>query len=657
MKKYRIKSFEFDSYTLVLLALTIVAFVLRVWNVDYLTLWVDEYVHVDRARFFPVSPLFTDDNNGILYTLFVIPLFKLFAVNEFWARFPSVVFGTLLVPMAYLFAKKYLNRHTALLTAALITCSTYLVFWSRIARNYAIFAFFFLLLLFVLGQALNVDNGFKETKNKVLNYLKIRSKYLWISLVLLVLSILSHQLTFLAIYGILFYYVLLFVTDLVRGRANFKSFEAVVSYFAVVFSAILFIPSIQAVFKSVFLLFLPENVANWVLPNLARLSELWATEPYKAFQIYLEVLKTDYHAIYWLGFIGLAVALFRYRKTGYYLISMFGVLFLLMSFVFREPSLPRYLIYIYPLFLMGIALSIQTVLSGLPKLKINIKPEYATLIAVALICCLPPARTSAQLVKTKAHGQVVSPAFSAFYFPDWKTSAQKIKPQLGKNDVVISTMPTYVDFYLGKSGYQFRQRVYNATAHQYDNLPVDTIHPNANSTPALAKLLNSTDKAWLLADYYFNNVMTDPETRDFVVRNMRFEYDMSNQYVSVFSWDKANPVTQPARLFEFIHAEKPGSYPYQFTVPQNQPNISLLLDVEGITHDNAMLVSINGNVFALPCQSGEIYRQTGDSKSRQWYSVQLPIQILRPDVNEIAFGLNTQHYPNDQYVVYNMGFQ
>ncbi|GHV12700.1 hypothetical protein FACS1894162_8740 [Bacteroidia bacterium] len=44
MKKYKIKSLEFDWLTLTLLGLTIVGFVFRVWNLGYLTLWVDELI-------------------------------------------------------------------------------------------------------------------------------------------------------------------------------------------------------------------------------------------------------------------------------------------------------------------------------------------------------------------------------------------------------------------------------------------------------------------------------------------------------------------------------------------------------------------------------------------------------------------------------------
>ena len=172
MKTWKIKSYDFDLFTVLLSVLTIAAFLMRLYQVDFLTLWVDEYVHVDRARYFPESPLFTDDNNGILLTMFILPLFKLFEVSAFWARFPSVVFGTLLVPMIYLFAKKYFNRNTAILSATLVTFSTYLVFWSRLSRNYAVFAFFFLLLLYFLGRAINVDDSFKQRKNRILNYLK-----------------------------------------------------------------------------------------------------------------------------------------------------------------------------------------------------------------------------------------------------------------------------------------------------------------------------------------------------------------------------------------------------------------------------------------------------------------------------------------------------
>ena len=65
--------------------LTIIGFGLRVYRLDFLTLWVDEYIHVMRARDFLLygTGLLEGENNGVILTFFIVPLFKLFAINEF----------------------------------------------------------------------------------------------------------------------------------------------------------------------------------------------------------------------------------------------------------------------------------------------------------------------------------------------------------------------------------------------------------------------------------------------------------------------------------------------------------------------------------------------------------------------------------------------
>lgn len=660
MKKHKKKSFKFDTCNIFLAVLTMTAFVIRIYNVDYLTLWVDEYVHVDRARFFPEKPLFTDDNNGILLTMFIIPLFKLFGVSEFWARFPSVIFGTLLVPAVYLFAKRFFNRNVALVSATLVTFSAYLTFWSRISRNYAIFALFFLAFLYFLARAINADNSFKEGKRRLLNYLKLQPKFLWIALALLALSILSHQLAFLFIYGLMFYYLLLFLDKIFRKKADFKGIEAVFSYIFIIFSIIIFVPSVQEIFKSIFLLFLPPNVANWVLPNLDRLSELWKNEPYSTFNIYNGVLKTDFPPLYWWGIAGFFCALARYRKQAYFVTAMFGVLFLAMSFVFREPSLPRYLIYIYPLFLVAIALSFDTSARLLTKIKIKIPPVFAVIASIVIILCLPTTRNTLKTASRKEHGQVVPRELSQWFFPDWKSSCRKVKNKMGKDDVIISTMPSYVNFYLNRESYQFRQRRYNSTAHQYENIEVDTLTPNAHSAEALEKLLNTSEKAWLLADYYFDNVMTDPNARTCVLRYMKFEYAMSDDYVTVFSWDKSTAQANPDNvIFEFLRPSHPNSMEYRINIPQ-PTNMNIFLDIEGISYDNQAYLYINGYSFGILRDQGELFMQNGDSRSRQVYLVKAPAQTFGQGVNNVAFILNRQgngrKMRNNRFAVYNVKF-
>ncbi|GHT25156.1 hypothetical protein AGMMS4957_19450 [Bacteroidia bacterium] len=657
MKKYKIKSFEFDDYTLVLLALTLIAFVLRVLNVGYLTLWVDEYIHVNGASSFPEQPLWGADNNGILYTMFVIPLFKLFAVNEFWARFPSVVFGTLTIPLIYWFGKKYFNRYIGLFAAVLLTFSQYHVFLSRIARFYAIFVFFFLLFALYLGKTMDVKNEWKPIKNKFFDYLRCTPKNLGLTVVLLLLSLISNQMTFLVIYSIGFYHFVLFLVRLYRKECNFLSLNAIITYGFVFFCAMTFVPAFQSFLKIFLFILFPENYWNF-LPELDRLKALMETEPYKTFHLYLAVPQTDYPLLWIAGIIGFVWAFFRFKKSALLNFSLSAVLFFLMSFIYREPFLPRYIVYLYPFFLIAIAVMFYEIVVWI-KRKYPKKAESLVYLLLVVLIFLTPIKQSFTMVTHLKHGQVAPRALSNLYFPYWKATLNNLKPQLGENDVLLSTMPVHLNFYLGRDAHSFRQRFYNPAKYQYENLPVDTIHPNAASTQGLAKLLQDNDRVWFVADYYFNanNPHSDPETKDYVLQNMRFEFNMSNKYISVFSWNKERPITQPAAMFESVSSESPSSFPYTVQFPPGNSDVQMALDVEGITRENEMMVTINGNKSAIPRATGEIYKQTGDSRSRQYYIIPVPRQIIRESDNKVSFELNSRgKQDNDRFVVYNVLF-
>ena len=154
--------------------LTIIGFGLRVYRLDFLTLWVDEYIHVMRARDFLLygTGLLEGENNGVILTFFIVPLFKLFAINEFWARFPSVVFGSLSIPLIFYLGRMLFNTPVGLIAAFISTFSWYSIFWSRMARNYASFEFAYLLLIIVFWKLLESkqanfsgNNFFEKLKN------------------------------------------------------------------------------------------------------------------------------------------------------------------------------------------------------------------------------------------------------------------------------------------------------------------------------------------------------------------------------------------------------------------------------------------------------------------------------------------------------------
>jgi hypothetical protein len=152
--------------------------------------------------------------------------------------------------------------------------------------------------------------------------------------------------------------------------------------------------------------------------------------------------------------------------------------------------------------------------------------------------------------------------------------------------------------------------------------------------------------------------MTDPETKAYVIQNMKFEYDMSNEYVSVFFRDKNKPQTQSNTIFEFIHSEYSSSIEYAFDMQPFNANMVLLLDMEGIVYDNQAIVMINGNSIGVLRQQGELFQQNGDSKSRQTYIIPVPGNLLQPNINKLILGLNNMKmYKKTRFAVYNISVQ
>lgn len=346
-----------DKFIISLLfVVTAIGFYLRLANVGSISLWVDEYVHVLRAKDFVngIGPLFTNDNNGILYTIFIVPLFYLFESSATWARFPSVLFGTGSIYLVYLVAKNIFNKNIGLIASFILTFSLYNVYWSRISRNYAIFMFFYLLVLLFFIKGFEKDE--KVDSAKVLERNGISLKYLGLFLGAFLFSLLSHQLTFLFVFGVAVYFIGGEMNSLFnRNVHNIKNKYFVLSIVSIFGLSLIFLPFAAPFIKGILAYFLPDRIVTWVIPDWALLSKYYEETPFKTFNIYYAVIKNDYPLFYWLGVAGIPLSFFINRKGGIFLMSMFVVPFVLMSFVFKDPSLPRYLIFIYPLFIISAA--------------------------------------------------------------------------------------------------------------------------------------------------------------------------------------------------------------------------------------------------------------------------------------------------------------
>ncbi len=187
-----------DRQLLALVAITLLAAMLRLYRLDEWSLWVDE-AHTFR------DVLKTDDefwrSENARYPLSYLVLRWLHpvlpSIGEGWLRLPFAFFGILSIPALALVGRHFVGRGAALLAAALLAVHPWHIYWSQNARSYS------MVLLFGLMSAGAFYVGWKRRSFWLLGG----------GVVSLVLAGLCHPSAFLLLGGFLGFVVL-------RGRRD-----------------------------------------------------------------------------------------------------------------------------------------------------------------------------------------------------------------------------------------------------------------------------------------------------------------------------------------------------------------------------------------------------------------------------------------------------
>ena len=150
-----VASIKTSRYVQTLLGLTLAGFLLRFYNLAGNSLWLDEAATLTFARqsllgiwgstaggeFNP--PLFYWLEHGML----------VFGESEFVLRFLPALLGVLTIPVVYYIGSEFRDRNVGLIAAALLAFSPFHIFYSQEARAYAPMLFFFSLALLFYVRA------------------------------------------------------------------------------------------------------------------------------------------------------------------------------------------------------------------------------------------------------------------------------------------------------------------------------------------------------------------------------------------------------------------------------------------------------------------------------------------------------------------------
>lgn len=596
----------------IVVALTVASLILRVYRVDFLSLWVDEYIHAIRAEgVLKGKSLFGDDNNGIFLTLLIVPSYLIFGVNELASRFPSVLLGTLVTPLLYLFGKMLFNRTVGLLAALLNTVSVYSIFWSRMARNYASFEFFYLLLVIVFYLLLerSATRGQETLDRERRGWLarnEISPKYLALTPIALILSILNHQLTFFFVFSALCYGSIVAGVHVAKRQKNrFGDKYAALLYPAVAVVMLFYVPFFSDLVRPVLGLFLPEWVASWVIPRWDVVGAAWnSSDRYTIFNMYFDVLKNDFGNFWYIGILGIAASVYLDWKKGAFLASMFVVPFLLMSFVFRDPATPRYLLYVYPVFLLSIAIGLSVVLayvarqmlSSFPRIRSH-SQKAALATALVLLLVFAPWSETIALLTTEKHGEVLKRELTSWYFSNWREAYEYVRPRVENDDVIMSTFSASANFYLGRENtIWFRQRHFDSKKLDYvSNEATGNRGQSAWTYEEFLETVKLHNRGWIVADGYLYNVMTDPRAREYIFRTMKYHFSASTDgTVYVFSWDHSVPESSKAFVLELGKLENLSPFvPFTIKTSEAVPSVAVSIDCEGIDSDREAYLVVN----------------------------------------------------------------
>lgn len=660
----------------ILIFLTLIALLIRLYRLGHLSFWVDEYVHVTKAvnflRDFRVSRLFEGDNNGLLVSFFNVLGFILFGKNEFGGRIFMVLLGTALVPATYYFCKILFNRPVALLSCLLVVFSQYLIFWSRLDRQYGPLPTFYLLLILSIVTLLHHEPANSPERSIWTKYAIDKKQLGWVFL-FFVLSFSTNFLSYFIVYSTGVYAIFLLFSKGILQKTWFAASNYKISLIALlslVFFILSFTPLNQIVLKPAFSAIFSESMISMILPDLKYIkTTLFSAEKFKHFQVYWDVVNTDIpYSIYF--FFGGLVSMALFNINRFVLMVSFYVLpFLLMSFVFLEPCLPRYHIFIYPLYLISVACSFYYIPKfivdrwGSGKAKFRNYVYLGSLIALVFLFFKSNTFPNIlHLINNNSHGSVIDRRLSIWYFTNWKEPSLFIKKNIRKGDVVFSTLPDAVNFYINQQEqykvHLFRQMRLNPEDRNFVQIGNSPSLPSASSVEDLYKSMESYPRIWLIADYYIYNSLTDPKARDLVFKNFTlFPEACRDGSVQLFLWERNRPEKFPHNTL--LEMGKPTGRQVSPTLSfgaaqENLSNgLSITFQSTGIDSDKEAYVQINNaDHFNIPKPRQLDHNNLGVSEIR------IPGNKLKLGQNLLAVKYNTTKPDNYKgFIIYNIEFK
>jgi hypothetical protein len=498
-------------YLLLIFLLSIIGFYLRLTHLNYQSFWIDETISSDAAvsilkNGIPIFPSGMIYDRSILNTMFIASSFGVFGISEFAGRLPSVIFGTLSIPVTYLLGKKLGNKNIGLAAALFMAFSLLDITWARQARMYAQLQFFVVLSFYLFWVVV-------EEK---------KIKYIPLFLISILAAFLSHESGVFLILVFLLYIFLINMKNVFVWCREFLKDAKTHSIYVVI---------------GVLLLILLFKILYDVLPDLFPLLKV---EPiYNDF--YVTFLVYSYQILLYLYILGIIVFISSENNNLkiLLLITFIPFYFFIWAPPLAGPDLTRaynsrYILWYIPFFYIISAYSIQWIIKNIfGKTIFRSAINFVFIfIVILLIILLPLAFTTSPKAIYGFYENIQN-----LHQPDIRTAFTYVKNQMNTDDIIISdtTGTSEAMYYLGDKflsdrNYDLYEKklLFERDGRRYD------IYGNASiieNLTMLKDIVRTNKRGWLITQ---GGIGKTGETIDFIRSNMYKHLTTSENFNSSY---------------------------------------------------------------------------------------------------------------------------
>lgn len=430
----------------IMIVLTFIAFVLRIYNIDFNSIWLDEGA---TFSFSHPSKSFMDIWNITAAGEFNPPLFHwiehymlFFGQTEFILRLMPCVFGVLTIPVFYYIGKEIYSENLGLVSSFLLTISSFHIYYSQEARVYT-------LLLLIVSLFILFYLRFKKDKSIkwAIAMGSCASLGFWAHFWSLVVTI---------------PFFLLMIFEALRNIKN-KQEDIRKNIGVLIASAVAFVSTIP----------LTLIIYNLLIHRISTPSQ-WGRKDIE--------LLIDYFS--WIGYNNILMTIsilllivfgfiIMYRLNSglmkNFSIVMISVIVISVAISHTIPMLPRYMITLFPIIYTTMALTIMSLYANYRKIF------YVFLIALLI-----------------SAGISLNTYYTTYTREYWKGYAQELYNKTNSGDVII-VLPDYMrlalDFYYdNKTDDTIEYGVYN----QVDDL-IKLTPPNKRTIYLFTWDISATD--------------------------------------------------------------------------------------------------------------------------------------------------------------------